>query len=86
MKIEELHTDGNALAGVLQEMFATEMTTAGRTCQSCHNDNPIGAHLLYRSAGFVLRCPSCGDIAACIAVLPDRYAVSLRGTWQMARE
>jgi uncharacterized protein DUF6510 len=80
-----LHTDGNAIAGLLQEVFVAEVTAAGRVCQSCGQDNPIGAHRLYRGAGLVLRCPACGDLAACIAVLPDRNVISLHGTWSLAR-
>jgi hypothetical protein len=81
----ELHTDGNAIAGLLQEVFVAEATGAMRVCQSCRRENAIGAHRLYTGAGYVLRCPSCGDVAACIAVLPDEYTVSLRGTWTLSR-
>ena len=85
MEAESLHTDGNAIAGLLQEVFVAEVTAAGRVCQSCRQDNPIGAHRLYRGAGLVLRCPACGDLAACIVVLPDRNVISLHGTWSLAR-
>jgi Family of unknown function (DUF6510) len=80
-----LHTDGNAIAGLLQEVFAVEVTAAGRVCQSCRLDSQIGAHRLYTGAGFVLRCPGCGDLAAVIAQLPDRNVISLHGTWSIAR-
>ena len=85
MEAGSLHTDGNAIAGLLQEVFAAEVTTAGRVCQSCGVDSQIGAHRLYTGAGFVLRCPGCGDVAAVIAQLPDRNVISLRGTWSIAR-
>jgi hypothetical protein len=80
-----MHTDGNAIGGLLQEIFLTEVTAAPRICQSCGRRNAIGAHRLYRGAGLVLRCPSCGDLAGCIVVLPDRYLVSLSGAWSVAR-
>jgi Family of unknown function (DUF6510) len=85
MEAGSLHTDGNAIAGLLQEVFAVEVTAAGRVCQSCRLDSQIGAHRLYTGAGFVLRCPGCGDLAAVIAVLPDRNVISLHGTWSIAR-
>jgi Family of unknown function (DUF6510) len=85
MDADSLHTDGNAIAGLLQEVFVAEATAAGRVCQSCGLDSQIGAHRLYRGAGLVLRCPGCGDLAACIAVLPDRNVISLHGTWSLAR-
>jgi hypothetical protein len=81
----ELHTDGNEIAGMLQEVFVAEMTEVRRVCQSCRRENPIGAHRLFSGAGYVLRCPSCGDVAAAIAVRPDAYALSLRGTWSFAK-
>ncbi len=75
--------DGNGIAGLLAELFGTDMTSVLRVCQSCGADGAIGAHRAYRAAGVVLRCPACGDLAARIAVLPDRYVVELRGTWAM---
>ena len=85
MEAGSLHTDGNEVAGILQEVFVAEITAAGRVCQSCRQENPIGAHRLYHGAGLVLRCPACGDLAACIAVRPDSYVISLHGTWSLSR-
>ena len=85
MEMEDLHTDANDIAGLLQEVFVAEVTAAGRVCQSCGLDSQIGAHRLYTGAGFVLRCPGCGDLAAVIAELPDRNVISLHGTWSLAR-
>ena len=81
MEDTEQHTDGTAIAGQLQEIFLAEFTTLERTCQSCGDRNPAGAHRSYRGAGIVLRCPHCGDIALRLATLPDRYVFDLRGTW-----
>ena len=80
-----MHTDGNAIGGLLREIFTVELTAAERTCESCGTRSPIGAHRLYRGAGQVLRCPACGDIAACVAEVRDGYALSLRGTWLVGR-
>jgi hypothetical protein len=85
MEAGSLHTDGNAIAGLLQELFAVEVTAAWRVCQSCRADSQIGAHRLYTGAGLVLRCPRCGDLAAVLTVLPDRNVISLHGTWSIAR-
>ena len=80
---EHLWLDGNAIAGLLVECLGTELTDAPRRCQSCGRVHPIGAHRLYRGAGLVLRCPSCGDVAALIATLPDRHVLRLSGTWML---
>jgi hypothetical protein len=85
MEAGSLHTDGNAIAGLLEEVFVAEVTAAGRLCQSCGLDSQIGAHRLYTGAGHVLRCPGCGAVAAVIAVLPARNVISLHGTWSLAR-
>ena len=76
-----LHTDGNAIAGVLEEVFATEVTATLRTCQSCGQEHAVGSHRLYTGAGLVLRCPNCGDVAAVIATRQADYAVTLFGAW-----
>jgi uncharacterized Zn finger protein len=78
-----MHKDGNAIAGVLEEVFAVEVTAETRTCQSCGQTNAIGAHRLYESAGFVLRCPSCGDIGAAIATVPGQARITLFGSWSV---
>jgi hypothetical protein len=75
--------DGNAIAGLLGELFAAEMTGVDRGCGSCGQHNAVGAHRLYRGAGAVLRCPACGDIALQIAVLGDRHVVQMRGSWTL---
>jgi hypothetical protein len=80
-----MHTDANAIAGVLEEVFVGEATSGGRRCHACRSDHPIGEHTLYKGAGYVLRCPSCGVIAATIVERPDRYVLSLHGTWSVTR-
>jgi hypothetical protein len=82
---DALHTDGNSIAGLLQEVFVAEMTASRRTCQSCGEDHPIGSHRVYGGAGYVLRCPACGDIAASITAQPGQLAITLRGTWRVDR-
>jgi hypothetical protein len=53
--------DGNAVAGLLQEVFAVEMTTAIVTCGSCGAAEAVGAIHVYRGAGIVLRCAHCDN-------------------------
>ena len=75
--------DGNALGGLLQELFGADMTSAPHRCQSCGTERPVAAHRVYLGAGTVLRCPVCDQIALVAAALPDRYVVHLTGTWPM---
>ena len=83
MSAEELWLDGNAIAGLLGALFGTEMTTVDRGCASCGAHHEVGAHRLYRSAGLVLRCPTCGDVAMQIATLEDRRVLTLHGSWSI---
>jgi len=51
--------DGNAIASLLSEVFAADMTTAIGTCDRCGAREAIGAAHAYQGAGVVLRCPRC---------------------------
>jgi Zn finger protein HypA/HybF involved in hydrogenase expression len=59
--MDALMLDGNAVAGLLQEVFAVEMTTAIGTCGNCGASEAVGAIHVYRGAGIVLRCPHCDN-------------------------
>ena len=80
-----MHTDGNELTGLLDELFGTEMSTARRRCDSCRQMRMVAEHPLYHGAGYVLRCPACGDLAAAVVERGGDYAVTLRGTWLLPR-
>jgi hypothetical protein len=71
--------DGNAIGGLLTEVFAVEATTAIGTCASCGTAGPVGAVHVYRGAGVVLRCPHCGNMLGTIVKNDDRLWVNLRG-------
>jgi DNA-directed RNA polymerase subunit RPC12/RpoP len=56
----EVILDGNAAAGLLQEIFALEITTAQIQCQACDSVGAVGSLRLYAAPmGAVLRCPNC---------------------------
>jgi hypothetical protein len=83
MTMDELHTDGNAVAGLLAEVLAIEPTTLRRRCATCGDEQPVGAHRAYHGAGVVLRCPTCSDVAIQIGVHGDARTVLWRGTFRM---
>jgi predicted RNA-binding Zn-ribbon protein involved in translation (DUF1610 family) len=78
----DLHTDGNGVAGMLDQVLAVDATMVGRICQSCGDEQPLGAHRAYHGAGVVLRCPSCGDEAIRIGVHGERMTIQWRGTYR----
>ena len=78
--MDALMLDGNAIAGLLQETFAAEMTTALETCDGCGKSEQIGAVHVYRSAGVVMRCPHCGNVLATIVQGRSQTCISMSGT------
>jgi hypothetical protein len=71
--------DGNAVAGVLADVFAAEMTSAVGTCAKCSAAEPVGAMHVYRGAGIVLRCPHCESVLMRAVVGETRPWLDLRG-------
>lgn len=71
--------DGNAVAGLLRDVFAVEMTTAVGTCANCGAGEPLGAVHVFRGAGVVLRCPHCSAVLAKIVSDGDRIWIALSG-------
>ena len=77
--MDGLMLDGNAIAGLLQEVFAVEMTTAIGTCGRCGAAGPLGAAHVHRGAGIVLRCPHCDNVLAKIVKNESRAWIDARG-------
>lgn len=77
--MDALMLDGNAVAGLLQEVFAVEMTTATGTCASCGASEAVGATHVFRGAGIVLRCPHCDDVLVKIVKADTRLWIDFRG-------
>jgi hypothetical protein len=77
--MDALMLDGNAAAGILQELFAVEMTTAMGTCDTCGATAEVARARLYRGAGMVLRCSSCEAVLMTIVSTGERSWIDLRG-------
>ena len=78
----DAHLDGNAIGGLLIEVFGQEMTDALGRCAHCGDENRVGALILYRGGpGEVVRCPSCATVLIVAIRLPTGprvYFSSLR--------
>jgi len=80
MDAAEMKVDGNAIGGLLREIFTMEMTAAETTCAGCGAVNAVGRVVVYMQApGVVVRCPSCEQILMLIVHGRGRYWVDLRG-------
>ena len=72
--------DGNAVGGLLREVFAFEATTARTTCAGCSRVAPMAELRLYAvELGAVLRCHSCDEVVVRIARTPRGLWLDLRG-------
>ena len=67
--MDPLMLDGNAVAGLLREVFAVEMTTAIETCNACGATDRVGALKVFRGAGIVMLCPHCDN--ALVTIVKD---------------
>lgn len=77
----EMRLDGNAIAGLLREIFAIEMTTAIGTCANCGAVNEVGRLQVYVQApGTVVRCPSCEAVLMRFVRGRGRYWMDMSGT------
>jgi hypothetical protein len=75
-----LMLDGNAVAGVLQEIFALEVTASPTECEHCGYEGRVGSLLAFvQSPGLVLRCPACEHVVMRIVETPDAIYLDARG-------
>jgi hypothetical protein len=77
--MNELVLDGNAVAGLLAEVFGRDLTTAQGTCNGCGAVESVGAVRVYKAAGFVLRCPHCEAVLAKLVTDGSRTWIDFRG-------
>jgi ribosomal protein S27E len=75
----DLRVDGNALAGVLGEVFVHEMTSARIKCQECGEVEPLGAeHVYMKAPGSVVRCCHCEDVLLVITHRDGGYLLGFQ--------
>lgn len=75
-----LMLDGNAVAGLLHEIFDVEMTVVPLKCAFCGRVGEIGSLLAFtESPGYVLRCPVCQNIVLRLVTTPDKIYLDARG-------
>lgn len=80
MEQSDLKVDGNAIGGLLREIFTMEVTTAETTCAGCGKIHAVGRVDVYMNApGAVVRCPACGNVLMRIVQGRGRYWLDLTG-------
>jgi len=72
--------DGNAIGGLLYDVFGTEMTAAIGTCAWCGATAQLAEAVVYvRAPGTVARCRNCLSVQIVITHVRDLNCVDLRG-------
>lgn len=80
MTTAEMKLDGNAIGGLLREIFTMEVTNADTTCSNCGAVNAMARVDVYvRAPGTVVRCPSCGSVLMRIVKGRGRYWLDMSG-------
>ena len=78
--MEDSALDGNAIGGLLMEVFGTEMTTATGTCGSCGAVRQVAELVVYQPGlGTVVRCRSCGSVLMAFVKVREITCVDLQG-------
>jgi hypothetical protein len=73
--------DGNAIGGLLLELFGADLTAAPCGCDGCGAREQLACLDVYADCpGVVVRCRHCGDVMITIVRGRSRTYVDLRGT------
>jgi hypothetical protein len=77
---QELMLDGNAVAGLLYEVFGVELTNSPGQCANCGHTGELATLLAFTQApGATLRCPVCKQAVIRIVQTPDAIYLDARG-------
>jgi Family of unknown function (DUF6510) len=80
LTVDDRRLDGNAIGGVLLELFATELTVATSVCGSCGAEEQLARLDVYMDApGIVGRCCHCDEVLLRIVRAPGRTWIDMRG-------
>jgi hypothetical protein len=80
MEIQDLKLDGNAIGGLMLELFGSDLTAAGSICCGCGAHEQMARLDVYCGAGIVGRCCHCGAVMIRIVQGGGRTWIDLSGT------
>ena len=83
--MEDSTLDGNAIGGLLLEVFGTEMTTATGTCGNCGAVGQVAEFAVYLPRlGTVVRCRRCQNVLMAFVKVRGVTCVDLEGLASLA--
>jgi hypothetical protein len=75
-----MELDGNAIGGLLRDIFGAEMTDAQAACATCGATGPVAQTVVYlRGPGTVVRCRNCTSLLMVISQVRGLNCVDLLG-------
>lgn len=75
-----MELDGNAIGGLLEQVFGADITAAEVTCATCGAAGPVAETVVYlRGPGSVVRCRSCTSLLMVISQVRGVNCVDLGG-------
>jgi hypothetical protein len=75
-----MELDGNAIGGLLIQVFGTDLTAARVTCATCGAAGPVAETAVYlRGPGNVVRCRTCTSVLMVISQIRGLNCVDLHG-------
>ena len=78
--LEDGVLDGNAIGGMLIELFGTEMTTATGRCGKCGTMGQVAEMAVYQAKlGTVVRCRVCDNVLMVFVEVRGVTCVDLQG-------
>jgi hypothetical protein len=78
--------DGNAIGGLLIDVFGTEITATSSTCGACGATRPVAELVVYpRAPGTAVRCRTCGSILMVFVQACGMTSVDLTGLASLSR-
>jgi hypothetical protein len=78
--MDDAALDGNAIGGLLAELFGSDMTTAVSTCASCGAVSVVAELAVYMPGlGVVVRCRSCEAVLMVFVSLHGTTCTDLMG-------
>jgi hypothetical protein len=77
--------DGNAAAGMLSEIFVSDVTVARARCAGCGKTRVIAMLMVYaHGMGTVMRCPDCDCVVLRIVRTPTHVWLDASGATAIA--
>ena len=81
MRVDEMRLDGNAIGGLLIELFGMDLTGSMGVCASCGARGHVATLYVYVHApGVVARCRSCEAVMLKIVRSESRIWLDMSGT------